>query len=705
MNSLYEHIVRHARTHPDKVALLSCDEAGNTLESITYRELLAKVAAAAAGLAGLGLHSGDRVALLFENSPELLVVSWAAWCSGITTVPLDTKRDTEELCAYKVSLSKARTTLTQEDVRTWVGTPVSYMSGLSHEALILFTSGTTARPKGAQLSLNNLVVNARGIVEWLRIIPSDRFLVQLPLHHINSTTFCLAALLAGASIAIPPRYSSSRFWEQAAKTGATLTSVVQSIIFDQLQRKDEYAAVRDRLKLSRIQIGSAPVVAASVQAFIQQFSIPLYQGYGQTETALRVTGVPMDLSKSVYDEMVEENSIGTPMNWVTVEIMGPRQGDEASDEAGKLLGEGEDGELIVKGPAVMQGYLGGEPAFRDGYFLTGDIGYYRVVEGRRFFFLRGRKSEMIIKGGINISPLAVENSLQKISQDLDQAYVVGVEDDRYGEEVGAVLCLKQGTDEARAIRRLKFLLLVVTPHLRPYEMPKFLRFAQPAELPMTSTGKVQRTMLKKFPREQWESVYNLLETPHYRFVVVDPQSPFVAASHALHNHCWQPLTLDAHSYRKKLAKEMTLVAVDAQGALAGQISFTHDKDALTCVSICSATYTYKPAPRVDHVPTAEEVQEYVLAGHDPVINFHTKLGATFVKVTSQGRPEDNSALGYTVLLEYPPAAHATLTPDAPISVQLIEAVRLLAADLDLKVFALSRPGGLAAYLLATKKEP
>jgi len=273
-----------------------------------------------------------------------------------------------------------------------------------------------------------------------------------------------------------------------------------------------------------------------------------------------------------------------------------------------------------------------------------------------------------------------------------------VADERYGEEIGAVLCLKQGVDRARAARRLRFLLLAGTPHLRPYETPKFLRFTQPEELPTTSTGKVQRTMLKKFPREQWESVYELLQTSRYRFMIVEPQSPFFAASHVLYNHCWQPLVMDTSAYRKKLAKEMTLAAVDQHDALVCQISFTHDRDALTCVSICSATYKYKLAPQVNHAPTPEEVQEYVLAGHDPVINFHTKMGAKFVKVIPRGRLADKSALGYTVLLEYPPAAHTTLTEDAPVSTQMIEAVRLLAADRGYKVFALSRPGGLAAYL-------
>ncbi|MEK7613219.1 MAG: class I adenylate-forming enzyme family protein [Patescibacteria group bacterium] len=689
ITNLYEHIARLAKEHPQKVVLLSCDEAGNTLQEITYAKLLEHLSVAAAGLKKLGLRPNDRVALNFGNCPELLIVSWAAWMSGVVTVPLDTKRDTSELTEFKTSLSKAAIVLSQKDVQSFSGGEAQWMKDLSHEALILFTSGTTARPKGAQLSLKNLVVNADGIAKWLKITPQDRFLVQLPLHHINSTTFCLSALLAGASIAIVPRYSNSHFWQQAARTGSTITSIVQSIVFDQLQRKEAYATSKHDLKLSRIQIGSAPVVAASAKEFIQTFGIPLYQGYGQTETALRVTGVPTDLPEPLFEQLVEENSIGTPLQWAQVEI---------TDEEGKILGENSEGELVVKGPAIMAGYLAGEPAFRDGYFLTGDIGLYKVIEGKRFFYLRGRKSEMIIKGGVNISPVAVENALKKVSADIDQAYVVGVEDERYGQEVGAIIILKSGVEDAAAKRRIKFALLSGSPHLSAYETPKFVRFVTVEELPATSTGKVQRTVLKKSPKESYQSIYDLFETKENRFTVIDPQSRYVRQSHELYNHCWQPLLVTLDAYKKKLSKETTIAAVDTHDQVIGQISFTRDKDTLTCVSICSSAYKAKPIVHVEKIPSPQEVETYLLAGHDPVMNFHTNLGATLMKVIPQGRPDDKSSLGYTMLLKYPSAPDMKITENNPISSQLIEAVRMLGTDIGSEVYALSRPGALAHYM-------
>src|SRR3990167_7840306 len=346
IKNLHEHLASLAAESPQKIALVAIDEKGNVTEKITYAELLEKIGAAAAELKSLGLEKGDRIALAFRNSPALLIWSWAAWATGIVTVPMDTKRDTPELYEYKINLNKAKVLILERGIQavklpgvrikvhtefdSRQGLTLPWEKGLPHQALVLFTSGTTGHPKGAMLSLENLVVNADSIRQWLRITDKDTFLVNLPLHHINSTTFCLSALLAGGTIAIPPTYSNSNFWQQMAKTGATITSIVQSILFDQVSREKEFDAVKGNIKLDRIQIGSAPVVTHTVQEFRRKYGIMVYQGYGQTETALRVTGVPMDVSPGLYEQLVEENSIGTAMPWADLQI---------SDDEGKFLCE------------------------------------------------------------------------------------------------------------------------------------------------------------------------------------------------------------------------------------------------------------------------------------------------------------------------------------------------------------------------------
>ncbi len=734
--SLHEHFISLGKEYPKKIALVATDEKGAVTEEITYASLLEKITAAAAELKSLGLQKGDRIALAFRNSPALLIWSWAAWATGIVTVPMDTKRDTPELYEYKINLNKAKVLILERGIQTqklpgvrikvhteFTPTPdvkVAWEKALSHQALVLFTSGTTGHPKGAMLSLENLVVNAEGIREWLRITSEDRFLVTLPLHHINSTTFCLSTLLAGGSIAVPPNYSNSHFWTQMAKTAATITSIVQSIVFDQLHREKEFAALKDKIRLTRIQIGSAPVLAQSVQEFKTKFGISLYQGYGQTETALRVTGVPMDVSDALYEQLVEENSIGAPMPWADLQIF---------DEEGRMRGEGEEGELVVKGAAVMEGYLGREPAFRDGYFLTGDIGTYKVIDGRKYFYLKGRKREIIIKGGVNISPVAVENALQRISHDIEQVHVVAVPDERYGEEAGAVISWKEGVDVDAAKRKLKTVLLLGSPYISAYETPKYVASLPVSELPMTSTGKVQRSVLKsQLPYEKFESIYGLSKTSEYRFTVLHRYSRWSASSYELHKKCWGDIAGTSEEYEKSIGRQLTILAVKPDDSLAGQIAlvrsnlsesellakkydelaseaFDRAGDTLVCVSICNADYKPRAIPVVEPVPSPEEVRTYLQEGHDPVMKFHQKPkggqteGAKLIDVIEGGRPKDASSLGYNMLLKYPEPNNIAITEDAPVSNQLIEVVLLLAQDLGIKdVYAYSRPGALASYL-------
>lgn len=741
--NLYDSIVSFAKKDPEKIALLSCAPDGIVTEEISYGRLAEKIEECAAYLLGLGLKKGDRVALAFGNSKELLILSWAAWSMGIVTVPLDVKHDTGELYRYKIKISGAKLLIGQDKIFNAVGRngfpgiktevfsgfphksagKIKWLDGFSHLALILFTSGTTGHPKGAKLSLKNLVVNANGIRDWLHIKEDDRFLVNLPLSHINSTTFCLATLLSGGSIAMPPVYSSSNFWRQAAGTRATLTSIVWSIVHDQLGRESEYAGVKKNLALNRIQIGSAPVIPQGVSEFRKKYHIPLYQGYGQTETSLRVTGVPMNLPEDIYAKMIDDNSIGVPMKWADLRI---------SDDKGRFLNENEEGELVIKGDAVMSGYVGEEPAFRDGYFLTGDIGLFKIIEGQRFFFLKGRKKEIIIKGGVNISPSAVENSLKKISAaDIDQGYVIGMADDRYGEEVAAIICWKAGIDIESAKRRLKFAFLSGSSHISAYETPKYIASISLESIPMTSTGKVQRAVLKKqFSRDRFEPICKLFKTDRFTFSILVPRSPLIEASHKLYNLCWEPLTIDKEQYEKNVSKQFILVAEESSGNIAGQIAFirtdleserllqTAFSELLTpgvenmhggsvvCISINNSNFRPKPVPSTAVVPEPEAVEKYLKEGNDPVYNFHRKpkadalMGAELLGVIKGGRPEDRSSCGYTMLLKYPRTSKSVgITEKAPVSNQLIEAVLILAKDLGINdVYAYSRPGGLALYI-------
>lgn len=750
IKNLFGYISSLAQNEPNRIALLEADKEGKIQYTITYKELREKLEYAAFWLMQNGLKDKDVLALAMPASNDFLILSWACWSMGIITAPLDIKRDTINEHKFKLDISSAKLIIAKKgffklkdklqfskyklieidnlDYKN-VGKKILWKNDLAYQALILFTSGTTAHPKGAQLSLENLAVNANGIKHWFKITKNDRFLVVLPLHHINSTSFCLATLLSGASIALVPNYSNSRFWQQLAFTSSTFTSIVPSICFDQLERKKEYDLVKNELKINRIQIGSAPVMVSDVKKFMKTYGIPIYQGYGQTETSLRVTGVPLDLDKKTYENLVDTNSIGRVMEWADVEI---------ADEKGKALPENEEGELTVKGQAVMKGYLHKEKPFSNGYFLTGDIGYYKVINNERYFFLKGRKKEIIIKGGINISPVAVEEKLKKVSHDIDQVYVIGIEDKRYGEEVGAVICWKKMIDTEKAKVNLKYKLIRGSGYISAYESPQYLFYFNSANLPMTSTGKVQRSILKnKISKEDFEAVNFIYKNTDYKFLFLTSNSPYFAQAFSLYNYCWDPLVLDINEFKKQIKNGSAIVAIDNNNKVCGLILLirtnilekelsllsyskitstdgnsinSDDGKSFVCVAICSSNYKPYDIPKVDKHPLLKDVEKYLFAGEDSVYNFHVKpkggldSGASLISLLPNARPQDKRSLGYNMLLKYPKITKDIhLTEDASVATQLIESVMLVARELGIKnVYAFSRPSGLAQYFSGVK---
>jgi len=743
IKNFFGYISSLAQNQPNSIALLEADREGNIQETITCKGLKEKVKYAAFWLMQNGLKDKDVLALAMPSSVDFLILSWACWSIGIITVPLDLKRDTISEHKFKLDVSCSKLIIAKKGIFTAenklqlskyklieinhldyksIDRKISWKSDLAYQALILFTSGTTAYPKGAQLSLENLVVNANDIKHWFKITKNDRFLVILPLHHINSTSFCLATLLAGGSIAVVPNYSNSRFWQQLTITSSTFTSIVPSICFDQLARKEEHELVKDKLKVNRIQIGSAPVMVSDVKKFMKLYNLPIYQGYGQTETSLRVTGVPLDLDKKTYEKLIDSNSIGKSMEWAEVEI---------ADAKDNLLGEKEEGELVVKGAAVMKGYLSNLRAFRNGYFLTGDIGYYKIINNEKYFFLKGRKKEIIIKGGINISPVAVENKLKEVFHDIDQVFVIGVPDARYGEEIAAVICWKDvSLQKAKAYFKYKLAKGIKT--LSAYETPKYIATIDTDNLPITSTGKVQRSVIKnKISMQSLEQINFMAKTTAHSFLFLTENSLKIKEALDLYNYCWNPLTLSENLFKNLISNSTTIMAT-GQDKVEGLItfmrldvsqdqllSFTYDRlvslkeksiidnkgNLLVCVCICGPNYRQEKIPNVKKMPQIEEVKEYLLMGKDDIYNFHAKpkggftKGASLIKLLPNARPQDKSALGYNMLLKYPEITKdIRLTEDASVATQLIESVMLVARKLGIKkVYAFSRPAGAAKY--------
>ena len=517
-----------AEKHSDKEALVVVCSEGDTPFSITYGKLVEILHRSRDFFIDeLKLQLGDAVSLLMANKPELLTINWSAWSNGIKTVPLDSKRDSLERKLYKLKLTQAKVLFVRTDqvdagevqqIRTElpklrivelaadkqyfdmvlkqkaaskVKKCVAFDDStyLDSDCLILFTSGTTALPKGARLTPRSLWANAVQINHWLQINENDRFHVLLPLHHINSTTFSLATVLAGGTIVLSSRYSKSNFWRIMAEYKATLASVVPTIAYDLLSEQNSFLRYREALsQVSRIQIGSAPVQVNVVEAFYEKYHIRLVQGYGSTETSLRCTGMPYALPEADYLDVVHSNSIGTEMCYANVAIL---------DADCQEVCAGEEGEICIRGPIVTRGYLDNaeatEQAFKGGWFHSGDLGMWKLVHGQKFLFIKGRLKEIIIKGGVNVSPLAIENAILNAFPEIDFCYAIGIPHDRYGEEIGLVAgghprglkALKQAIDQ----RRIEGLL--------PFECPIAFLTVDRDALSKTSTGKIQRMKIKK----------------------------------------------------------------------------------------------------------------------------------------------------------------------------------------------------------------
>jgi acyl-CoA synthetase (AMP-forming)/AMP-acid ligase II len=419
-HSIWQLLSENVKIRPDRAAIIGMDMDRDEERVLTYQDLSDHAVRCANYLVDRhGIKPGTHFSFAYGNRAEVLLFYLAGALIGASSVPLDSRRDVAERMAYKLGLTESSVLITHPrgpDQESW-GQTIQHLrkrpirtsivefgdrrslldeiagygstprfptvQNLDSVMLTLFTSGTTADPKGVELTSSNLLFDAFAVQKWLGISSEDRFAAILPLHHINSITFSLSVLQAGGTLILlsePPR---DRFWEFMVKYQITITSVVQKMAYRLLDTRHRFEPYRKHIVLSRIQIGSDTVDPDAARRFIAEFKIPLYQGYGLTEISMRATGVPMDLPWDEYSSLVGRNSIGSPLAGVDVCIM---------RENGGTASQGEKGEICVRGPIVMKGYLKDSEstarAIRDGWFHTGDIrSVIRVKTGERMFGL------------------------------------------------------------------------------------------------------------------------------------------------------------------------------------------------------------------------------------------------------------------------------------------------------------------------------
>jgi acyl-CoA synthetase (AMP-forming)/AMP-acid ligase II len=343
-------------------------------------------------------------------------------------------------------------------------------------ALLMYTSGTTGKPKGVMLTHANLAANAHAISREHLLGPEDRVAAVLPLYHINAFAVTMLAPLAhGGSLAITGRFSAGRFWDVVATHRCTWINVVPTIISYLLEGRTPPPAQLAGIRFCRS--ASAALPPEHHRAFEAKFGIGIIETMGLTETVAPAFSNPIDPAA---------RRIGS---------VGRASGCEARivDAAGHTLPDGETGEILIRGPQVTVGYYRNPQAtasaFLDDWLRTGDLGR-RDTDG--FFYVTGRIKELIIKGGENIAPREIDEVLLRHPAVADAA-AVGVPDRHYGQEILACVIVRPGPharDEASLRQELRDF---CATHLGRYKTPGHIRFVD--ELPRGPSGKVQRLKL------------------------------------------------------------------------------------------------------------------------------------------------------------------------------------------------------------------
>ena len=345
-------------------------------------------------------------------------------------------------------------------------TEVAERSG-DDTAVILYTSGTTGTPKGAELTHDNLLSNVETILETLiQIKDDDVVLGALPLFHSFGQTCGLnSCIAAGGTLTLIPRFDPDKALEIIERDRVTIFEGVPTMYVAMLHGDKADSADTSTLRLC-VSGGSA-MPGEVLRAFEDKFGCKILEGYGLSETSPVASFNHPDRERKV-------GSIGTPIAGVEMRVV---------DDDGGEVEQGEVGEIAIRGPNVMKGYWRKDDATRevmkDGWFHTGDMA---KVDEDGYFFIVDRKKELIIRGGYNVYPREVEEALYGHPA-VQEAAVVGVPDDRLGEEVGAAVVLKSGED-------------VSTDELREYVKGEVANYKYPRkiwivdELPKGPTGKI-----------------------------------------------------------------------------------------------------------------------------------------------------------------------------------------------------------------------
>jgi acyl-CoA synthetase (AMP-forming)/AMP-acid ligase II len=472
-----------ARAEAGGTAFVFCE----TGESLSWQE----VREAALGLAGylttLGIEKGESIAIMHPNGKAGIIALYAALYGGFRATMINLAAGPEAI-AYALEHSESRFAFVKDDQMATFGAvaPKSIATlddnarsetdlhtlEASDAALLMYTSGTTGRPKGVVHSHASLLAGGWTTACAHQLSPADRGFCVLPIYHINGLCVTLmGALVSGGSLAVAARFSASMFWAQAGETEVTWFSVVPTIVSHLLHNDAEpEQKTKQRLRFGRS--ASSALAVETQTAFEARFDVPIIETMGLTETAAQILSNPLPPGV---------RKVGSP---------GLAYGNEVRIIASDLseCAPGVEGEIAVRGPNVMQEYLKNPEAtaatFAGDWLRTGDLG--RIDEDG-YVFVTGRLKELIIKGGENIAPREIDEALYT-HPDVVEAAAFARPCKQYGERIEAAVRVREGSAVAA-----NELIEACISRVGKFKSPDCVHFMK--ELPKGPSGKIQRLKL------------------------------------------------------------------------------------------------------------------------------------------------------------------------------------------------------------------
>lgn len=470
-------LLQRVKMTPNRIALTF------ETESWTFQQLFDEAMVTAGTMKTAGIAHGDRIAILSPSNPQLIVAIHACWQLGCEVVLLNERLSSEEL-TYQIQDAqpdlilvdeKYRERVTSEKVWSWDelmlkdSNPVDVEEEwpLDRTMSIMYTSGTTGRPKGVRQTLENHTTNATSSAFNMGIHPKDVWLCTMPIFHISGLSIVIRSVLYGMEVKLYAKFVLEPIVNDLVSGRVTRMSVV-SVTLERILHELEKRDVNVSTNFQTMLAGGGPVPSNYLERAIAR-NIPILQTYGMTETSSQTATL------SPEDAVRKLGSSGKPLFLSFIRI------DGANNPY-------EEGEICIRGGLVTPGYIGqyeDTPSQKDGWLHTGDIGYF---DDEGYLFVVDRRSDLIISGGENVYPAEVENAIVQHPL-IREAGVCGLDDTEWG-QIPVAFVVVDGE------LSLESLQVFLSARLASYKIPKALYIVN--ELPRNASNKLLRRELREW---------------------------------------------------------------------------------------------------------------------------------------------------------------------------------------------------------------